>query len=148
LWYTAHQALENEEVQKNGFVGIGVFTDSARTFSSYDSKVLRWAWKDLIKVLPLRIQAHHQFAANDVLNDILGYIMYAMNPRMRARVRMHPIASPLEVGPILENFGIPMDAIPTQFGGNDEFDPQIWLEERQLADSDDNGNAEDGSDDV
>mmetsp|Transcript_26021 Transcript_26021/g.39952 ORF Transcript_26021/g.39952 Transcript_26021/m.39952 type:complete len:378 (-) Transcript_26021:94-1227(-) len=148
LWYTVHQALENEEVQKNGFVGIGVFTDSARTFSSYDSKVMRWAWKDLIKVLPLRIQAHHQLAANDVLNDILGYIMYAMNPRMRARVRMHAIASPLEVGPILENFGIPMDAIPTQFGGNDEFDPQIWLEERQLADSDDNGNAEDGSDDV
>mmetsp|Transcript_18197 Transcript_18197/g.21848 ORF Transcript_18197/g.21848 Transcript_18197/m.21848 type:complete len:110 (+) Transcript_18197:411-740(+) len=109
---------------------------------------MRWAWKDLIKVLPLRIQAHHQLAANDVLNDILGYIMYAMNPRMRARVRMHAIASPLEVGPILENFGIPMDAIPTQFGGNDEFDPQIWLEERQLADSDDNGNAEDGSDDV
>jgi len=134
LWYMLHAALENEEAQKNGIVGLGVNTLSVNAYSSYTGKISRLIWRDLRNVLPVRIQAYHQLSARELFKSIFEMLMFSLGPRLRARFRSYHI-DPQFFADVLEPFGISAANIPVEFGGDLEFDPEEWIEKRRIIDA-------------
>jgi len=131
FWYYIHAALEDEDVQRKGFV-ILAYGEKVK-FSHYDQPMDKINMSSIKGCLPVRIAAFHVCHPPTFFSVIFPIMKVFLGERLRKRVKLHT-GSHDDVNEILEvKFGVERGKLPTEMGGANVLDHMKWLETRRAA---------------
>eukprot|EP00521_Asterionellopsis_glacialis_P009046 CAMPEP_0195281394 /NCGR_PEP_ID=MMETSP0707-20130614/723_1 /TAXON_ID=33640 /ORGANISM="Asterionellopsis glacialis, Strain CCMP134" /LENGTH=316 /DNA_ID=CAMNT_0040340275 /DNA_START=155 /DNA_END=1105 /DNA_ORIENTATION=- len=127
LWIIVHEAVEDETVQKNGVVLLGLNGDQQRDRWPKDVSLGKAFWSDGKDALPVRVAGVHRFTPTYIGKVLNEHYLSFMGAKTRARLRLW--SGPLEANwTNLEEYGITQDMIPVFLGGALDMTHHHWLQ--------------------
>ena len=131
-WFTIHQALQDVETQKKGFVMLAG-TSQKYTFAHFDRKISNIMIRSTWYSLPMRIPAVHCIAHSRIFEMVMPFILWAMGKEARRKLITHFGSHDVTITQLASDFGIMAECVPCEFGGKLEFDYDSWLAGSLLA---------------
>lgn len=128
LWYVIHVALEDEETQKKGLVGL-LYPKKAK-LTQLDRALAKLNMEAMKGCLPIRVSAMHLCHPPTFFRIVFPIFKLFMGERIVKRFRVHSGSE----GAVLEklaSFGLSKDLVPTELGGNVVLDHKAWVAERK-----------------
>mmetsp|Transcript_4554 Transcript_4554/g.6731 ORF Transcript_4554/g.6731 Transcript_4554/m.6731 type:complete len:341 (-) Transcript_4554:70-1092(-) len=127
LWLIVHEAVEDETVQKNGVVLLGLNGGRCRERWPKSLTLIKMFWSDGKDALPILIAGVHRFTPNFIGYVMNEHILPFMGVKHRARLRLWSGTIEANWGN-LEEYGITKDMIPTFLGGALDMTYHQWLQ--------------------
>ena len=124
--------MEDPSIQRNGIVVIMYNVGNYSIVEHFDRKAMNLLIQFAFQSLPMRVVGVHHCFTSKVYNIVLPFILFFFGKDVRARHRLHSV--PDQIVPELLKFGLTMDSLPTEMGGQLVIDPVAWREERRLKD--------------
>ena len=128
-WYLFEVASEDVSTQQNGLACI-LFDDGEYSIRHhYDRKLDRLIMRT-IHSFPIRIVGVHHCFDDKRMRIIIPFVLFMLGNRIKARYRYYDGRDDTrESG--LHSCGIPMGILPVRMGGDLEFSPVSWIEDRR-----------------
>lgn len=125
-WYTLHAALENETTQRKGIVFlVNLKTTLPRHF---DRKLIQLLASSIRGVLPVRVSAIHIFNAPYLFEFIFDVVSILLGERITKRIKVY---SGENAAKQVEEFGVGLNVLPVDLGGEIGIDQKQWLAVRE-----------------
>ena len=121
--------MEDPSIQKNGFVVILYNVGNYSIVDHFDRKAMNLLLQFAFQCLPIRVVGLHHCYTSKVYSIVLPFILFFLGKHVRARHRLHSV--PELILPEILKYGLRMDSLPTEMGGELVLDPLAWKEERR-----------------
>lgn len=131
FWYLLESSLEQESVQKNGFVAL-IYDDGPFSAQEFDRKIPARSSKMVRECLPIRCAAVHFMFDSKVFEYVLPIMMFMMGKRLRQRLRLYPGTRKGKRFQQLDEVGLAKELLPKIMGGESDFNVADWIEDRRL----------------
>jgi len=129
VWYWVHVYMEDERIQKAGAIVFMVPSGDFFAAIHGQFKVGKCMNSDVKEALPIKILCIHRFCLNPVLKRLVEHTLILFEPSLRARLRQYD-GNAADNKAELQQYGIPLDRVPTELGGTLVFDFQSWIKTR------------------
>lgn len=132
FWYVFHAALEKEETEKHGVI---VIVDPGKVkFHQFDRSIAKVVSTSVKGALPVRISAFHVIHPPSFFKLIWPIIKMLLSERLRKRLRLHIGKEEHVLKNLNDQFGLSLDVLPKEVGGNVILDHKGWLKSRSDSD--------------
>ena len=127
IWYYVHASIEDESVQRTGFVMMSNF--NVTKLSHFNRAKARAQFLHVQNVLPMKVRAIHACHVPKFVDEwILPTIKFLVGKRLRLRLLVHNSSTlPKE----LVKHGFKTENLPDCVGGTYHHNPAHWLESRR-----------------
>jgi len=123
LWYVVHDSVEEELAQTSGLVWLMKNDMPMGSVSMIPVEHLL----DVRDALPIRCAGIHWFLPNYWVQYMFEHMLAFTSPEIRARVRIYTGNDSKTHMEELEEYGIPRESLPAEFGGTLVFNYLEWI---------------------
>lgn len=127
FWYMMHAAVESKTAQQKGVVFL-VFP-KYYTLSHFDRNLDYYLLESLGGILPIRVSSIQICHPPSIVKLVLPITKLLMGERLRKRIKIHTKSVPEK----LAKYGLQVDKLPIELGGQYQMDHDAWLETRKTA---------------
>jgi len=128
FWYVVHIALETETTQKRGIILI-VMSKYA-SHSQFDTKLSRMISDTMKGCLPARIGSFQVCHPPIFFSLIYPIIKYLLGSYLRERIRLNRGSDDIVIKS-LQQYGLPLESIPSDLGGGADVNNSRWFAKRK-----------------
>jgi hypothetical protein len=138
IWFLLHFALHiveqadvpskcNVDPQKFGLVFL-IYLRDADPFRHFDISLVQSCAESIRGALPVRVSAIHFLEPPLLFDALYEVIQLLLGDLLKKRIHVHSYrwGSKYEVG-IWERFGISLQSLPSEIGGDVTMQPKIWM---------------------
>lgn len=129
LWYWFHAMLEDEQVQKRGIIILNY--NANFSLRNRDPTLTKLCLRTVQGILPIRMSAIHGCHAPLMYSCLISFILVFVGERVRQRILAHNGSQESVLCTLRTTYGIQLEDIPTDMGGNRVLDVAAWLNERK-----------------
>jgi hypothetical protein len=124
--------MEDPLIERNGIVVIMYNVGNYSIVDHFDRKAMNLLLQFAFQCLPMRVAGVHHCYTSKVYSIVLPFILFFLGKDVRARHRLH--SDPEQIVPEIIKYGLSIDSLPTEMGGQLVIDPVAWREERRVKD--------------
>lgn len=127
LWYYVHSAIENESVQRAGFILMANM--NMTKLSHFNRGIVRRQFDQVRDALPMKVRGLHGCHMPRFVKEwVYPVVKLFLGKRLRQRLNIHLSSSlPQE----LYKYGFERENLPVCIGGTFQYDHTKWLESRR-----------------